>query len=268
MSRSGIQLRCTSISAVASKAASSSASSAGSHSESSSAAASATAKMRAWLPVMVHRPPRVASRRAAVGASPAARARRSTSVRLFSSASSTRTVLHLVGREEHRPVGGGEVGRPPVPGRQRRGVVAGLDEAQPGELADRLEHPEPGHPVDLGDRDDRLVGQRLDQLHAVGVRGRSWRRGVEAVVEDRQPGRGVALGRQQQVPRPLDDGGQGAVPRRRRAVAAAQRAEPVVEGGPQLLHRHRPHPGGGQLDGERAGRRGVRRPPPPCRGRG
>ena len=74
---------------------------------------------------------------------------------------------------------------------------------------------------------------------------------AEAVVEDRQPAQRAPLGLGEQVPRPVDDREQGLVPVGRAAVAAAQQREPVVEPPVDVLHRHHPHLGRGELDRER-----------------
>ena len=72
----------------------------------------------------------------------------------------------------------------------------------------------------------------------------------EAVVEDREPAQRPALVLGEQVPRPVDDRHQGLVPVGRAAVAAAQQREPVVEPPVDVLDRHHPHLGRGQLDGQ------------------
>ena len=73
----------------------------------------------------------------------------------------------------------------------------------------------------------------------------------EAVVEDREPAQRLALGLGEQVPRPVDDRDQRLVPVGRAAVAAAQQREPVVEPAVDVLDRHHPHLGRGQLDRQR-----------------
>ena len=71
---------------------------------------------------------------------------------------------------------------------------------------------------------------------------------ADPVVEHREPGERPLLRGAEQVPRPRDHRGQGLVPRRRGAVAAAEHGEPVVEPLAELLERHRPDPRGGELD--------------------
>ena len=153
----------------------------------------------------------------------------------------------------------------------RRGVMRGMpppqfaDLAAPGQLlravlADRLEHPQP-RPV--GDRlQQRLVDQGRQQL--IGLARAEFPVGAAAARAhggDRgggRPGRedGEPLGEQplgggEQLPAPLDDGAQRAVPRQRGAAAAGEQPEPVGQPPGYLGERQRPQPGGGELDRQR-----------------
>ena len=131
------------------------------------------------------------------------------------------------------------------------GLLAGLDELQPAELAHRLEHPVAHRAAGVEHGEQRLVDERAHVVERVvtehGIRAVE----REAVVEDRQPAQRATLGVAQQVPRPVDDREQGLVPVGRGAVAAAQQREPVVEPPVDVLDRHRAHPGGRELDGQR-----------------
>ncbi len=123
-------------------------------------------------------------------------------------------------------------------------------------LPERLQHSIAG--LGAGNRlQQRLVGQGREQVghllrrHVRAGADPLGRVRADAAGEDRQPVGQPALGRLQQVPAPRDDGPQRPVPGQRGAAAAGEQPEPVVQPVGDLLDRHRPHPGRGQLDGQR-----------------
>jgi hypothetical protein len=69
--------------------------------------------------------------------------------------------------------------------------------------------------------------------------------------EDRQRPHRRLPGRLEQVPAPVDHGLEGLVPLRGVAGPATEQAEAVLQAAGDLGHRHHPHPGRGQLDGQR-----------------
>jgi hypothetical protein len=122
-------------------------------------------------------------------------------------------------------------------------------------LSDRLQQPVPRLAVGLVGRDQRLVDQAAyGDEHVVPGRARADRvGGIEGEVprEHGQLPEQHAVGLVQQVVAPLDRGLQcllagGDTPR-----AAGQQPEAVVQTRRDLRGRQRPHPGGGQLDGQR-----------------
>ena len=166
------------------------------------------------------------------------------------------------------------------------GVVHGVAAEQFGELApagqllrpvlaDRLQHPQPGAarlPRRFSRRlphrlQQRLVHQGRKQIVDVGRidrwRGRPGRRPARTRADHRdrggrRPGRedGEALGQQpflrrEQVPAPLHDRAQRAVPRQGGAAAPGEQPEAVVQPPRDLGQRQRPEPGGGQFDRQR-----------------
>ncbi len=117
--------------------------------------------------------------------------------------------------------------------RRNVGQLAALGEPFDAELADRLEHADAvpvAHPLE-----QRLVDQRGEQVGDVTGRelvvGAHRRRAVPdgAGGKDREPLDQPALGVRQQLPAPLDDGVQRAVPRQCGAAAAGQQPEAVVQ---------------------------------------
>ena len=125
-------------------------------------------------------------------------------------------------------------------------------------LPDRFQQPVPGWSgaavvelhevlVDQGPQvRDSLV--RKDRAASGDRLGRGQ---VEPAGEHRKPGEHLALGGVQQLPRPVDHGQQRLLARQRRARAASQQGETLVEPGVQLGHRHDSQAGSGQLDGQR-----------------
>ena len=124
-------------------------------------------------------------------------------------------------------------------------------------LADGLEHPVAQAVVGL-DPQQRLVDERVEQVGDVGgvepgrrrdraPRTRRWRRRGRP----RAARRAARSSSREQVPAPLHDGAQRAVPGHRRAAAAGEQPEPVAEPGGDLRDRQHPQPRRGQLDGER-----------------
>ena len=144
----------------------------------------------------------------------------------------------------------GQVARPP-PLRLSGGLLlAAVRQAGGGVLADRLQRPEARGAAVLGDHQQGLLDERVDQVGAVGAQHRHGRRPVEPVLEDREPRQRPLLVGAQQVPGPGDDRLQRAVAVGGGAVAAAQGGEPVVERSGHLRDRHRPDARGSELDGE------------------
>ena len=74
---------------------------------------------------------------------------------------------------------------------------------------------------------------------------------LAAAREHRQPREHPLLVVEQQVVAPVDDGLQGLLARQRRARAAGQQPEPVVQAGEDLVGRERTRAGGRQLDRQR-----------------
>jgi hypothetical protein len=125
--------------------------------------------------------------------------------------------------------------------------LAGLAAAD-AVLADRLEHAEPGAGRAVGDLQQGLPDQLLDDC-LVGEVGR--RGGVEAGREHRQGAHRPLRRRIEQLPAPVDHRVQGAVPFGRVPAAAPQQREPVAEPARDLGRCHRADAGGGQLHGQR-----------------
>jgi hypothetical protein len=130
-------------------------------------------------------------------------------------------------------------------------VLARLRTPGRAELPYGLQHPEPHAGRGVGDGEQRLVGQLLQQEQRVLAEHLFGRFAGEAAGEDgqraqRRPG---VLG--EQVPAPLHDRVQGAVALRHVPCPAAQQREPVAEAAGDVRHRQDPHPRRRQLHGER-----------------
>ena len=120
-------------------------------------------------------------------------------------------------------------------------------------LADRLEHPI-ARRRRVDDLQERAVDQRGEEVEDLDGRAVVDGRGAlrrHAAGEDREPFGERALGVGQELPAPVDDGAQGAVARHRRAAAAGEDLEAIVEAPGELIGRQRAQPGGGQLEGQR-----------------
>ena len=129
--------------------------------------------------------------------------------------------------------------------------LAGVLPARRGELPDGLQHPVPGTRRGVGDLEQRLIGELLQDRQDVGAEQVPGGVGGEPAGEHRQVAHGRLPGRVEEIPAPVDDGVQRAVPLRRVPCAAPQHGEPVVEAAGDLGHRHDPDPRGGQFRGER-----------------
>ena len=125
-----------------------------------------------------------------------------------------------------------------------------------GVLADRLEHP-PARRAGSADAEQRAVDERAEQVedlvgvHAVAGAHRLDRVERRAGGEHGEPPGEPPLGLAQEVPAPVDDRAQRPLTARRGAAAPGEQAEAVVQAVGELLERHRPQPGGGELDRQR-----------------
>ena len=216
------------------------------------AAASQTAKILGWSPVIVHRLPSSEKTRRATSSPVPHRQRPAQHVGevVLLPHQDGHHVDLVVGHDEVRAAVR-EVGGPPVLGPHGCTVLTGPVELGRGELADRLQGAEPRRAAILGHHQEGLVDQGVDE---VGT-GRSEHGGDggtrHAVLEHREPGqRPLLLGREE-VPRPGDDGLEGAVAVGGGAVATAQGGEPVLESGRHLGRRHGADPSGRELDRQR-----------------
>ncbi len=143
--------------------------------------------------------------------------------------------------------------RPRDEPRQRLVPCAGGAEARLAVLADRLEHPVPRGPrACVLERQQRLVDEvREPAAHVVGPRdGRGERRG-ERAGDHGETLEQVALVVGQQLTAPVDQRPQARVPLGQPAQRVVEQCEPVREPVQQVLHGHRPQPGGGELERER-----------------
>ena len=144
----------------------------------------------------------------------------------------------------------------PVPPPQR-GVLAGGVQAFLPELAQGLRQPVPGHARAMLGGQDRLAGQRGQQVqHLSGgqpVIGADalGRVQLEPAGEHRQPRPQQPLRLAAQLITPLDRGPQRLLPGRARAAAPGQQAQPVAQPGVDLLRGQHPGLRRGQLDGQR-----------------
>jgi hypothetical protein len=121
----------------------------------------------------------------------------------------------------------------PVPPPQRRVLAGGLQEFLP-ELAQGFRQPVPHPAFAVGGDQDRLVGQRRQQVqHLVGGQppigaDAFGRVQLEPAGEHRQPGPQQPLGRAAQLIAPLDRGPQCLLPGGPGAAAPGQQAQPVT----------------------------------------
>ncbi len=154
---------------------------------------------------------------------------------------------HLFLADQPLPQRARRVDRPGEQGLLHAHPLAGLVEPLRAVLADRLEEPV-AHLVVLTDHHQRLLRQVGDVGHRVAAQDGVGTGEREPVGEHRQRAERLARALPQQLPAPVDDRLEGLVAVRRRAVAAAQQREPVLEPPAHVGHRHHPHLRGGQLD--------------------
>jgi hypothetical protein len=155
------------------------------------------------------------------------------------------------------PVGLAGVGRPPQRGAQVDLLqVAVFGQPLLPELADRLQHREPGVAGrGLGPEHQRLVDQRGQAVEDVQpeLGGVAYRLdGLEgpAAGEHRQPGKQSPLGVREQVVAPGDGPAQGPLPAREGPGPGGQQREAPLQAGQDLLGGQDPGAGGGRLDGQ------------------
>ncbi len=139
----------------------------------------------------------------------------------------------------------------PCPGEELPGHLlrlAGLGAAVGAELPHGLQHAEPNADRRVHDLEQRLVDEVLEHLGTAHEMLRRLRR--ESVGEDGQGAQGPLPGPVEEVPAPVDDGEQRAVPFGRVPGTAAQQGEPVVEAADDLGYGQDTDAGRGQFRGE------------------
>ena len=130
--------------------------------------------------------------------------------------------------------------------------LAGGGETLSGELADRLQHPQPS--TGTVELDERLVHQRLELVEAARARVRAdgFDVGERATAgEHRQPPEQALLLLVEQRVAPLDRRAQRLLPPRRVARARGEQVERMLEPLEQRLRSQEPEPRSGELERER-----------------
>jgi ABC-2 type transport system permease protein len=129
--------------------------------------------------------------------------------------------------------------------------LAGVVPACRAELTHGLQHPEARAGLGVGHLEQRLVNELFQDLQGIVPDQVPRRVGGESAREDRQRAHRRLRHGFQEVPAPVDDGVQRAVPSRRVPCAATQQREPVVQAAGDLGDGQDPDPCRGQFHGER-----------------